>query len=475
MAPTAGGQPPDPRDICLKKKRAAMNRKRIWGWWFFDWASQPFATLLLTFIFSIYFGEVARTHFIALGESATIAGAQAQTLWGTGLAISGVIIAICAPILGAIADTTGRRMMWIWVFSAFYVLGSLGLWFLVPQQPPLTMALVFFGIGLIGMEFATIFTNALLPALAPKEEIGRISGSGYAFGYAGGLVSLVFMLLLFAENPRTGLTLAGIPPIFGLDASAREGTRFAGPFTAIWYVIFMIPFFLWVKEPRLPKRAFSIGHTLSDLWRLILSLRDRHSLTAWLLSSMFSRDALNAMYAFGGIYAGTVLGWPVFLSGVFGVVSALAAAVISQLGGRADRAYGPKPVIILCTLALIAVCVVIVGMDRNSLFGLPLAEGSKLPDAVFFACGAVIGGAGGALQAASRTMMVRHTSPEKATEAFGLYALSGKATAFLAPFLIATVTGLTGNQRIGISPLIVMFILALVLLRWVKPEGEVEQ
>ncbi|AUH33154.1 MFS transporter [Paracoccus tegillarcae] len=452
-----------------------MNRKRIWGWWFFDWASQPFATLLLTFIFSIYFGEVARTHFIAMGEGATVAGAQAQTLWGTGLAISGVIIAICAPILGAVADTTGRRMLWIWVFSGFYVLGALGLWFLVPQQPPLTLALIFFGIGLIGMEFATIFTNALLPALAPPDEIGRISGSGYAFGYLGGLVSLVFMLLLFAENPRTGLTLAGIPPIFGLDAAAREGTRFAGPFTAIWYVIFMIPFFLWVKEPRLPKRSFSAGRTLSDLWRLILSLRDRQSLSAWLVSSMFSRDALNAMYAFGGIYAGTVLGWPVFLSGVFGVVSALAAAIISQLGGRADRAYGPKPVIIVCTIALIAVCVVIVGMDRTSLLGIPLAAGSRVPDAVFFACGAVIGGAGGALQAASRTMMVRHTTPEKATEAFGLYALSGKATAFLAPFLIATVTAISGDQRIGISPLIVMFILALVLLRWVKAEGEVEQ
>ncbi|TRW98870.1 MFS transporter [Paracoccus sp. M683] len=452
-----------------------MNRKRIWGWWFFDWASQPYATLLLTFIFSIYFGEVARTHFIAMGEGATVAGAQAQTLWGTGLAISGVIIAVFAPILGAIADTTGRRMMWIWVFSAFYIAGSLGLWFLAPQQPDLVMALVFFGIGLIGMEFATIFTNALLPALAPREEIGRISGSGYAFGYLGGLVALVFMLLLFAENPVTGLTLAGIPPIFGLDAAAREGTRFVGPFTAIWYVIFMIPFFLWVKEPRLPRRAFGVDRTLADLWRLIASLGQRRSLAAWLLSSMFSRDALNAMYAFGGIYAGTVLGWPVFLSGVFGVVSALAAAVISQLGGRADRAFGPKPVIIVCTLALIAVCIVIVGMDRTMLFGMPLAEGSRIPDAVFFACGAVIGGAGGALQSASRTMMVRHTTPEKATEAFGLYALSGKATAFLAPFLIATVTAMTGNQRIGISPLIVMFLLALVLLHWVKTEGEAKQ
>ncbi|WP_299911883.1 MFS transporter [uncultured Paracoccus sp.] len=452
-----------------------MNRKRIWGWWFFDWASQPFSTLLLTFIFSIYFGEIAKTHYIAMGESATIAGAEAQALWGMGLSISGVFIAVMAPILGAVADTTGRRMLWIWIFSAFYIIGSFGLWYLMPVQPDLVMALIWFGLGMIGMEFTTIFTNALLPALAPKDEIGRISGSGYAFGYAGGLVALIIMLLFFAENPRTGHTLIGIPPLFGLDPELREGTRFAGPFTAIWYVVFMIPFFLWVKEPRLPRQSFSMGQTLADLWRLIKSLGQRQSLTAWLISSMFSRDALNAIYAFGGIYAGTVLGWPVFLSGVFGVVSALAATVISQLGGRADKAYGPKPVIIACTFALIAVCVVIVGMDRTTLFGIPLAEGSRLPDAIFFACGVVIGGAGGVLQSASRTMMVRHTTPEKATEAFGLFALSGKATAFLAPFLVAVVTEISGNQRIGISPLIVMFLLSLVLLHWVKAEGEAQQ
>ena len=104
-----------------------------------------------------------------------------------------------------------------------------------------------------------------------------------------------------------------------------------------------------------------------------------------------------------------------------------------------------------------------------------LAPGSRLPDALFFACGALIGGAGGALQSASRTMMVHHTTPERATETFGLYALSGKATAFLAPFLIALTTDLTGNQRLGISPLIVMFLLALLLLVWVQSKGEVEQ
>lgn len=452
-----------------------MERRRIWGWWFFDWASQPFATLLMTFIFPVYYAEIARAHFTAQGMTAEAAGAAAQSLWGYGLGLCGVIIATLAPVLGAIADNTGRRLVWVWVFSCFYMAGSWGLWFLMPGQPDLHLAIVSFGIGLIGMEFATIFTNALLPGLAPAGEIGRVSGSGFAFGYLGGVVSLALVLLFLAENAQTGRTLLGIPPVLGLDPGLREGTRAAGPFTALWYLVFMIPFALWVRETPGPRRRLRLGAAMRDLGRLLSSLPRRPSLSAWLASSMFSRDALNALYAFGGVYAGTVLGWPVFLAGVFGVVSAVSAAVISWIGGHADRRWGPRPVIVVCTLVLTAVCVLLTGMDREQVLGLPLAEGARLPDALFFLCGALIGGAGGALQSASRTMMVRHTTPERATEAFGLYALSGKATAFLAPLLVALVTDLTGSQRLGISPLIVMFLLALLLLGWVKTEGEPEQ
>ncbi|QRZ13220.1 MFS transporter [Paracoccus methylovorus] len=453
----------------------SMERRRIWGWWFFDWASQPFATLLMTFIFPVYYAQIARQHYVSQGLSPEAAGAAAQALWGYGLGICGIIIAGLAPVLGAIADNTGRRLIWVWIFSALYVVGSWGLWFLIPDQPNLYLAILSFGIGLIGMEFATIFTNALLPGLAPHQEIGRISGSGFAFGYLGGVISLAVVLLFLAENAQTGHTMLGIAPLFGLDPTLREGTRAAGPFTALWYLVFMIPFALWVPEAPGPRRPLRIGVAMAQLWRLLASLRHRHSLAAWLASSMFSRDALNALYAFGGVYAATVLGWPVFLAGVFGVVSAVSAAAISWIGGRADRRWGPKPVIIICTLVLILVCILVTGMSRQHVLGLPVPDGSRLPDALFFLCGALIGGAGGALQSASRTMMVRHTTPERATEAFGLYALSGKATAFLAPLLIAMVTDVTGSQRLGISPLIGMFLLALILLGWVKAKGEAAQ
>lgn len=448
-------------------------RRRIWGWWFFDWASQPYNTLLLTFVFGPYFAEVARAHFMGQGLDHDAAGAAAQAYWGWGQTVSGVIIALLAPVLGAIADGTGRRMVWIWLFSGFYVLGSWMLWYLLPGEPDLLVAMLWFGLGLIGMEFATIFTNSLMPDLAGDEDMGKVSGSGFAFGYVGGIVALVIMLLFFNESAATGKTLIGLEPLFGLDPASREGTRAVGPLTAIWYIVFMIPFFAWVREPKAPARPFSLTLAMADLWRLIQSLRQRQSLAAHLLSSMFYRDALNALYGFGGVYASGVLGWSVTKIGVFGVVGAISGALFAWLGGKMDSARGPKPVINLAMFVLIAVCLVIAGMSRDSFYTMPFAEGSSMPDYIFYVCGILIGAAGGTLQASSRTMMVYHTTQERATEAFGLYALSGKATAFIAPFSIALFTTITGSQRIGIAiPLISLFLIGMILLRWVKPYGE---
>ncbi len=439
------------------------DKKGIWGWMTFDWASQPYNTLLLTFVFGPYFTSSV------VGD-----GVRGQAIWGYMLAAAGVCIALLAPVLGAIADSAGPRKPWIWGFSALYVIGSFALWWAVPGMRDPFWILVFFGIGMIGMEFATIFSNAMLPDLGPKEQIGRISGSGWAFGYWGGVLALFIMLLLLAENDQ-GVTLLGNPPMFGLDAAAREGTRSVGPLTAVWYALFMIPFFLWVpdvKRKKVTKGVIAAG--LSDLWKTLRSLPGRVSLTAYLGSSMFYRDALNGLFGFGGIYAIGVLKWSITEIGVFGIVAAITGAIFAWLGGFADRKWGPKPVIVWCVVILIIVCTVIVSTSREMVVFIPVAEGSTLPDIVFYICGGAIGGAGGALQAASRTMMVRQADKNRMTEAFGLYALSGKATSFIAPFAIAVMTDITGSQRLGVSPLVGLFIIGLVLLIWVKPDGTAE-
>jgi UMF1 family MFS transporter len=446
-------------------------RRRIWGWYFFDWASQPYNTLLLTFVFGPYFAEVARAHYTAAGLAPDAAAAQAQAYWTGAQTVTGLFIAVLAPILGAVADGSGNRMAWINFFSVFYVVGAFQLWWVMPDNASLFWPILWFSLGFIGMEFATNFTNALMPDLAPREELGRVSGSGFAFGYAGGVVALAIMLLFFAESATTGLTFAKIEPVFGLDPATREGTRFVGPFTALWFILFMIPFWLWVRER--PKASrIDVARSLSRLWGSIRGLVHRRSLAAYLASSMFYRDALNSIYGLGGAYASNVLGWTVPQSGTFGVIAAITAAVFSWLGGRIDSRIGPKPVIAACILILAGVCTTLVGLSRDTLFGMPLAEGSALPDQVFYLCGALIGAAGGVLQSASRTLMAYHAEPGREAEAFGLYGLSGKATSFLAPALITAATLATGSPRLGIAPLIPLLLIGLALLIWVRPYGD---
>ncbi|WP_281954128.1 MFS transporter [Pseudophaeobacter arcticus] len=446
-------------------------RKRIWGWWFFDWASQPYHTLLVTFVFGPFFAAVAANYYLGEGLDAEAAKAQAQALWSIGMTATGLMIGFGAPFIGALADISGRKRPWLLGFSLMYVLGAWGIWYSDPAGSNLWWMLVTFGFGFIGAEFALIFANSQLPSLGDKEDVGAISGSGFAFGYLGGVLALFIMLLLFVEQ-GSGKTLIGLDPVLGLDAEAREGTRAVGPFTAIWFVVFMVPYFLWVRDDARTGKRGTLGQAVTLVVASVKALRYRASLAQYLGSSMLYRDALNGLYSFGGVYAALVLGWQITLIGIFGVISAIAAAAFSWVGGMADKRYGPKPVITAAILVLTLVCITVVNMSREALFGFELAEGSKLPDAIFFGCGILIGGFGGILQAASRSLMVRHTNPAKATESFGLYGLSGRATAFLAPALIGVATTWTGSARLGISPVIFLFILGLIILYRVKAEGD---
>jgi UMF1 family MFS transporter len=448
-------------------------KKRIWGWMAFDWASQPYYTLGLTFIFGPYFASVATEYLQGGGLDADTANAQAQSIWSTGQVFSGLFIAITAPFLGAFADHSGRKIPWIAFFSVIYVIAAFSLWGLLPDSSSVWLYMAIFFVGFVAAESSLNFVNAILPSLGDDKEVGRISGSGAAFGYWGGVLSLILILLLLAENGDSGKTLIGRAPLFGLDPDAKEGTRATGPFIAIWYALFMIPFFMWVRDTPQPKpKKVKRGVVAANLGQTLRNVAKRKSLRSFLIASMFYRDAVNALYAYGGIYAKLVLGWEITSIGVFGVIAAIAAAITTWLGGMADQKFGPKPVIITAVWAMIAVSCVIVGMSREALFGVPLDPASRLPDIIFFVCGAIIGGAGGAVYASSRSLMVRHSHPDRPAEAFGLFALSGKATAFLAPALIGIVSLWSGNVQIGFSPVIFLFIAGLFLLRWVNKDGD---
>lgn len=440
----------------------AEDRRGVFGWMLFDWANQPFQTLVVTFIFGPWF--VAE----AIGDPV-----RGQALWGWASAAAGATAAILAPILGAIADRTGARKTWVLAASVPYVIGCAGLWLAAPAMADPTVVLLAFCLAFVGSELGVVFTNSMLPDLAPRHRIGRISGSGWALGYLGGLASLALVLLILAPAPGREVTMLGIPPVFGLDPALGEPERAVGPLSVFWYVVFALPLFLYTRDVPRDGRGGAFRRGMADLGRTIRTARRHKSLFAFLISSMFYRDGLAALYAFGGIYAAGVLGWGAFQLGIFGIVAASVGAAGTYLAGRLDERLGPRPVIAGAIWVLIAVGVSALLTTRTSVLGLPVAEGSRLPDLAFMIAGGLLGAAGGAVQAASRTFLIHLSAGRVApAQAFGLFALSGRATAFIGPALIALVTTASGSQRLGVSPVILLFLLGLGLLYWVRHEDE---
>lgn len=450
---------------------ARASKKGIFSWMMFDWAQQPFHTLIITFVFAPYFASAVASD-----------PATGQSLWGYAAGIGGLIIALTSPVFGAIADATGPRKPWIFFFSVLGVIGCWLLWYAVPGMQSLGLIMAAIALALVGMEFAATFNNAMMPTLVPRAELGKLSGSSWGLGYVGGLVSLVIVLGLLAGQPGTGKTLFGIDPLFGLDASAREGDRISGPLTAVWYVIFVLPMFLWTPDvKRKPNTVGAVSKGLHELGQTLKNLPSDRSYFSFLMSSMFYRDALNALYSFGGIYAAGVLGWSIVQIGIFGILANLTGAIGAWLGGRADQRFGPKAVVSVSIVILTLCCLIIISTTKTDvLFMNVAADGgsSNLPNIVFYIAGALIGAAGGSIQAASRTLLVDQVEAEKVTEAFGLYALSGRATSFIGPLAIAFATTLFASQafglstedaqRLGVTPIIALFLIGLVLLPWVK-------
>ncbi|MEM8755648.1 MAG: MFS transporter, partial [Pseudomonadota bacterium] len=342
----------------------ASRRKAIWGWMFFDWANQPFHTLIVTFTFAPYFAaEVAASP------------AEGQAIWGYAMTFGALLIAVLAPILGAVADASGPRRPWILFFSAVYVVGVAGLWIAVPGGETLWAVLAFLVVALIGAEFTTVFVNSLLPEIGAKEEIGRISGSGWAMGYWGGLASLLLVLGFIAPIPGADTTMLGLQPVFGLDPAAGEGARATGPLSAIWYLVFMVPFLLWTPDvPRRRTEPGAAAKALADLKRSLIALPSKGSLFNYLIASMLYRDALGGLFVFGGIYAAGALGWGTFQLGVFGIVAAGTGAVGAWLGGRADQRFGPKPVILFAIVALMAVSALTLTTTQTSVLFIPVGS-----------------------------------------------------------------------------------------------------
>jgi UMF1 family MFS transporter len=441
-------------------------RSAVIGWIFFDWAAQPYFTLITTFVFAPYFASHVAAN-----------PASGQSLWGFATAAAGLLIAVMSPVLGAIADASGRRKPWIAAFGGLLVIGSCLMWFGRPGDlDGIPFLLLAYGVATVGVEFATVFNNAMMPTLVPPERIGRLSGTGWATGYIGGILSLILVLGFLAASPESGRTLFGFTPLFGLDPVSHQGDRITGPLTAIWFVIFVWPMFMFTPDypAKRPVRQ-ALHQGLIELRDTLRDLPKQRSIAAFLLANMIYTDGLVSLFAFGGIYAAGTFGWSTIQIGTFGIILAMAGTLGGWLGGKLDDAFGPKYVITgsMCMLLFAVVAILSVEKDSILFFKVtpPLPGGALFASAAeraYLVLGCLIGAAGAPLQAASRSLLIRIAPKDRIAQYFGLFALTGKVTSFVGPLLIGIITALTASQKAGMAVLVLFFVVGLMLLARVR-------
>jgi UMF1 family MFS transporter len=443
---------------------ATAGRRAIAGWILFDWACQPFFTLVTTFVFAPYFASGLARNPV-----------EGQALWGYATAAAGLTLAALSPVLGSIADARGPKKPWIATSGVVLMAACAALWFAAPGRDyGIAIALAAFAVATIAAEVAAVFNNAMMPHLVPAERLGRLSGAGWAMGYAGGLLSLVLVLGFMAADPQTGVTAFGLEPIFGLDPAQRAGDRATGPLSALWFAVFVLPLFLFTPDAPRTGRGFAdaVRRGLVQLAATAAEARRDGTIARFLLANMVYQDGLVALFAFGGIYGAGVFGWSTIELGIFGILLTVTATIGALVGGRLDDRFGAKVVILAALTILVVVCVCILSLGRDHVLFvvpvLPPATGDGLygsvPEKLFLGVGLVIGAVAGPLQAASRSLLARLAPPAEAGRYFGLLALSGKVTSFLAPFLVAVATDVADTQAAGPAVLIVFFVIGAALL-----------
>ncbi len=451
------------------KETGRLNRG-VLSWMFFDWAAQPFFTVVTTFIFGPYF--VARM---------TSDPVSAQASWSNAATISAIVIAILSPILGSIADESGARKPWIAFFAAIKIVCLLGLWLAAPgASVGMIMLLMIF--ASIAAEFSIVFNDSMMTRLVSQRDVGRVSNIAWGLGYLGGMIVLIAIVLLIAANPTTGLTLIGIPPLFGLDAAAGEDARITGPISAIWYLVFILPMFLFTPDAARGKPLRqAVGSGLKEIRKTLSEVRHRIAILRFLVARMIYQDGVNGLLILGGVFAAAMFGWSTMEMGVYGIILNVVAIFGCLIAGRIDRLMGSKVVVLISLCMLIAATLGIISTGPDfTLFGLvslPITTTEGLfatpAEKAYILYGLLIGLSFGPVQASSRSYLARSVKPHEAGRYFGIYALSGRATSFMATLSFSLLTAWTGSPRVGMASMLVFLVVGLAILwKTAYPAGD---
>ena len=407
------------------------SKRGLVAWCLYDWANSAFPTVVITFVFAAYF-----TKSVAVDE---ITG-TAQ--WGWAMSLSALAVGLLSPILGAIADQSGRRKPWLFTFTGLTIIASALLWLIEPDVSFVMLALILGGFGNFAFEMGMVFYNSMLPDIAPRKMLGRLSGWGWGLGYFGGLICLALTLVGFVQTET---------PWFGLSKDLAEHLRAAPVLVAVWFAIFAIP--LFVFTPDKPRRGVGILTAakggIATLGASLKKIKSYGQILRYLIARMIYTDGINTLFAFGGIYAAGTFGMPFSELIMFGIAINLTAGIGAVGFAWIDDKMGPKKVILIALVALTVLSGILLIIENKTLFwvfGVPL--------------GLFVGPA----QSASRSLMAHLAPAELRTEMFGLYAFSGKATAFIGPALLALATDIFQSQRAGMATILVFFIVGGVLL-----------
>ena len=427
------------------------------AWAFYECARNQFYVFINIYVFAAYFTEVVAVNPV-----------KGQVLWGYTLSTAAVLIAISAPLCGALADAGGRRKPWIF---GCLVLGIPSTALLCLVKPHMASGIAWVMVALIlancGYELSSVFFNALLPRVAPKSRFGSVSGLAYAIANFAGLV--LFVAYLIVAHSATGI----------LPREKYYEERAVALFVALWWLVFSLPLFFVVPDVEGTREpaATIIRTGLTSLYHSVRTLRQHPAVANFLLARMVFNEGFIVLMMFQGVLAGGVLGWTAVQLSVMGVALSVFAVAGSFIGGWCDDHIGSRATLRLCIYGLIIGNIMLVFISPSSvmLFHVnptPIGGGMfpRVADRAFFLVFALIAFAVTGGLVSSRAMLARLSPKDMLNKMFGLYSLSGTATSFMGPLAIAILTGVSGNQQTGIAAGLIFLVGGLILLNRVKQD-----
>lgn len=434
---------------------ASVSRKRVWSWALWDWATQPFNSVILTFVFTaLYLTSDAfiDPEIAALGAGDPAYDAAIDNLasgLGWGITAAGILIALVAPVLGQRADASGKRKAWLGVATLLLVGSVAGLFFVEAAPSYFWLGVTLIAVASIMSEIAGVNYNAMLVQVSTPATMGRVSGLGWGLGYIGGIVALVIVVLLDTFS------------WFGMDTSNGMAYRLIAVGSAVWTLAFAWPLFVYVPEaPASPRARVGLLRGYLVLWGDLRDLWKTARSTLWfLLASAVYRDGLAGVFTFGAIIAAVAFGFSSQEVMIFGIAANLIAGVSTLLAGRLDDRFGPRQVILWTLSGIVVAGLAIVVLQAGGTI-------------VFWICGLALSAMVGPAQAASRSLLARLSPPQKESEIFGLYATTGRAASFLAPMLWSVSILVFGATVWGTIGVITVVLAGLVLMLFVRTPAD---